>query len=413
LRVAVLGGGGVGVCAAMEISLHGHHVDIFEQDAKPVWRASRVNEGKIHQGILYAKDPSLRTARTMIRGALTFTACLSRWIHVGPESLKFSTPFIYAVHKGTMVDVDRLLSHFAACSTIFAEMQAASGLRYLGLEEGLDFRKLEAGEIERILDPQFTTDAILSNERSVDPRVIADRLRAAALAEPRITFVGNARVTNAEEGDGRYTVTFDQGGSQRAGPYDHVVNALWAGRLAIDRRFGIDPPHRWIHRHKFGTRVKVALREEDLPSVTVVLGPFGDIVNFGSNGFYLSWYPIGMVESSLDSEPPTHWHQITLQARNDIFDRSFAHWSTLCPKLKDIAFSREEVDATSGVIFAWGDSDISDANSKLHDRYEIGIHSNGRYHSVNTGKYTMVPYLGLKVAERVLGRETNEFGVSP
>ena len=40
----------------------------------------------------------------MIRGALTFTACLSRWIHVGPESLKLSTPFIYAVHKGTMVD---------------------------------------------------------------------------------------------------------------------------------------------------------------------------------------------------------------------------------------------------------------------------------------------------------------------
>jgi hypothetical protein len=27
------------------------------------------------------------------------------------------------------------------------------------------------------------------------------------------------------------------------------------------------------------------------------------------------------------------------------------------------------------------------------------------YHSVNTGKYTMVPYLGLRAAERVLGVE--------
>ena len=42
---------------------------------------------QIHQGILYAKDPSLRTARVMIRGALTFTACLARWIDVGPDSL--------------------------------------------------------------------------------------------------------------------------------------------------------------------------------------------------------------------------------------------------------------------------------------------------------------------------------------
>jgi hypothetical protein len=412
LRVAVLGGGGVGVCSAIEIAHHGHHVDIFEQDAKPVWRASRVNEGKIHQGILYAKDPSLRTARTLIRGALTFAACLSRWIDVGPESLKLSTPFVYAVHKGTMVDVDRLLSHFAACRTIFAEMQAASGLHYLGREERLEFRKLAAGEIETILDPHFISAAIMSNECSVDPRVIADRLRAAALAEPRITFIGNARVTNAEEVGGQYIVTFDQGGSQRAGPYDHVVNALWEGRLAIDRRFGIDPPHRWIHRHKFGNRVHVTLREEDLPSVTVVLGPFGDIVNFGSNGFYLSWYPIGMVASSLDSEPPTHWQQISMQARDDVFHRSLAHWSILCPKLKDIAFGREDVDATSGVIFAWGDSDIGDPDSELHKRYEIGIQSNGRYHSVNTGKYTMVPYLGLQVAERVLGRETSHFGLS-
>ena len=27
----------------------------------------------------------------------------------------------------------------------------------------------------------------------------------------------------------------------------------------------------------------------------------------------------------------------------------------------------------------------------------------GNYHTVNTGKYTMVPYLGYKVAERILG----------
>ena len=65
------------------------------------------------------------------------------------------------------------------------------------------------------------------------------------------------------------------------------------------------------------------------------------------------------------------------------------------------------------MIFAWGESDISDPHSKLHDRYQIGVHSVDRYHSVNTGKYTLVPYFGLKAAERVLGIESNDFGLPP
>ena len=93
--------------------------------------------------------------------------------------------------------------------------------------------------------------------------------------------------------------------------------------------------------------------------------------------------------------------------------RSLEHWSTLCPKLKDIRFGPDAIDATSGVIFAWGESDIGDPDSKLHDRYQIGVHTLDRYHSVNTGKYTLVPYLGLKAAERVLGLKTNDFGLPP
>ena len=361
----------------------------------------------------FCTTKTLRTARTMIRGALTFTACLSRWIDVGPNTVNFSTPFVYAVHKETMVDLDRLLSHFAACRTVFGEMQSASGLRYLGRDEPLDFRTLGAAEIEPILDPRFASAAIMSNEVSVDPHVIAERLRAAALAEPRITFIGNVLVTDVEPGAAGYDVSFSDGAARKSGPYDHVVNALWHGRLAIDARLGIAPPRRWIYRHKFGNRVRVALRADDLPSVTVVLGPFGDIVNFGPNGFYLSWYPIGMVATSFALEPPEEWQQLSASARNDIFDRSLAHWSMLCPKLKEINFDRDAIDASSGVIFAWGESDISDPDSKLHDRYQIGVHSVDRYHSVNTGKYTLVPYFGLKAAERVLGIESNDFGLPP
>jgi hypothetical protein len=50
-----------------------------------------------------------------------------------------------------------------------------------------------------------------------------------------------------------------------------------------------------------------------------------------------------------------------------------------------------------------GATGVDDHKSKLHERHEIGVHSVGRYHTVNTGKYTMTPYMGMRTAERILG----------
>ncbi len=88
----------------------------------------------------------------------------------------------------------------------------------------------------------------------------------------------------------------------------------------------------------------------------------------------------------------------------DIFRRSHAHWLRLCPALSAVDVAADRVDPAGGVIFSWGETDIDDHASELHDRHEIGIHSNGRYHTVNTGKFTMTPYFGLKLAERILER---------
>lgn len=409
MRVAVLGGGGVGACAALELAAAGHHVDVFEQDSQPIRRASRVNEGKIHQGVLYAKDPTFQTAEMMMYAALAFKSSLARWIDVSSDTLRLSTPFIYAVHKDSLVDADVMRAHVARCCKTFEELRAASGLNYLGTEAPADFHDLSEREAEAILDPSILSAAIMTSELSVDPRPIAERLSAALLSEPRITFVGDATVIEVKRrGAGAgFEIVLDRGGRQQAGPYDQVINASWESRLVFDRQLGIMPTQPWIHRHKFGNRVLIPLKADDLPSLTVVLGAFGDIVNFGDGGFYLSWYPIGMVATSLEPAPPADWSDIPDAKRRDVFERSFAHWRKLCPKLNDIAFPTEAVDATSGFIFAWGETDVDDPDSKLHDRYQVGVHSVDGYHSVNTGKYTMVPYLGFQAACRVLGIENS------
>ena len=94
--------------------LSGYGVDLYDENPVPVWRASRINEGKIHLGILFAKDESLRTARTMIEGALSFARTMNRWIDFD-SAVALSTPFYYVVHRDTMVGVERLRHHYAAC----------------------------------------------------------------------------------------------------------------------------------------------------------------------------------------------------------------------------------------------------------------------------------------------------------
>ena len=52
-----------------------------------------------------------------------------------------------------------------------------------------------------------------------------------------------------------------QGAIRSAGPdglerddYDHVVNALWDGRLAVDATLGIRPKRPWLYRFRYGVR---------------------------------------------------------------------------------------------------------------------------------------------------------------
>ena len=56
-----------------------------------------------------------------------------------------------------------------------------------------------------------------------------------------------------------------------------------------------------------------------------------------------------------------------------------------------------------GVIVAWGETDIDDPGSELHERHRIGVRSDRGHHSVDPGKLTMAPYFALECAERVTG----------
>jgi len=411
LKIAVLGGGFQGVCVALELAARGQEVDLYDENDSVITQAGVVNEGKIHLGITYANDPTLRSAELMIRGALHFMKNINRWVEMEEPSLNVSQPFYYGIHRDTMVTEDKIISYFHRVEAIYREMKRTLKLNYLGDESNVIFEKLND---EKTRD-KFFTNKILSAyktiERAVDVQKLAVILRTRIFASNKIIFIDQAQVRKAEKDQDRLKVYYRKDKHEYISTYDRVINTLWHNRLKIDASLSLAPNRDWLYRYKVGIRFKCIDNISYIPSVTLILGSFGDIVNYDGQKLYISWYPSGMVDSSKEIQPPD-WNgihapgkKLTVEQKTEIFDNSLEALSTIIPGLQKI--KRDQIidkDIRGGIIFSWGKTDIDDIDSELHKRYEIGVHSYRNYHSIDTGKYTMAPLFAVEVGNRILGQ---------
>jgi hypothetical protein len=64
----------------------------------------------------------------------------------------------------------------------------------------------------------------------------------------------------------------------------------------------------------------------------------------------------------------------------------------------------DTVRVTGGVILAAGHTDIDDPRSRLHTRSAVGVCSVDGYHSIDPGKYTLVPMFAIEAADRICGK---------
>jgi hypothetical protein len=184
--------------------------------------------------------------------------------------------------------------------------------------------------------------------------------------------------------------------------FDHVVNALWDGRFALNESLGYRANRPWLHRLKYGVSFRLPEDVRFPPSATVVLGPFGEVVTYGNGVIYLTWYPVCLQAISTDVTPPDWDTYPGEPLRSRILSETFRALSEIVPSLRDL--DPEEVpDAVvkGGAIVAWGKTDIYDPASELHRRFDIGVTTDGSFHSVDPGKLTMAPYFAEVCAERI------------
>ena len=404
MKVAVLGAGFQGVCVTLELAKRGVEVDLFDKNELPITQAGRINEGKIHLGFTYANDPTMRTAQMMIRGSLTFRNTLNRWIDFDKEMVRLSSPFLYAIHKDTLIPVDQIRAYFQQVQSLILNTERREGSDYIGSPLDFVFDELESAEVAQLFDRGSVTAAFTTIERSVDTGSIAERLRDAVAESANIRFLPRSLVKSVSFKDPDISVEISQEDEVFSKGYEHVVNALWDGRLAIDTSIGLPPKRRWLYRFKFGVRLNAVDWPQNVPSTTIVLGPFGDIVRFPNGDMYLSWYPVCLGGLSSDLSPPD-WPMEPDEPRSRVlFEQTLGALASICPALGQLEHTDiRDVKVRGGVIFAWGSSDIDDTSSALHSRFDIGLVSKAGYHSINTGKYTVAPMFALEVADRICG----------
>ena len=386
-RVAVVGGGVLGVTTALLLAEGGTAVTLFER-REVLWSgATAANEGKVHLGPVYALGTE-RTWSVMIEAALAFGGLLERAVGTPIDwpSLTSDT-FAYIVMPTSLAPAEELQRRYAAINRQFRSSVERCGGNYLGRP------------IVDVIDEQLMVDAVTglptfcSRERSVDPSrlgaLLVDAVERHALIDVRV----GTRVRSAAPAEDGVILTVGESGVESL-RFDAMVNCAWEGRSGLMVDAVASGPT------QFNYRVKVAATLQSphpVPSVTLVHGPFGDVVDYGDR-LYASWYPVGRVAHEAGMAPSAE-----LLAMVDS-DDLHANAEQQVAALKGIGVLPESaacVDAVAGVIIGDGALDIDDPRSELHHREHFTVIRDGRIITPLNYKFSTAPLAAARAADLV------------
>lgn len=392
----VIGGGVQGCTIALKLNSQGYNVNIVDRNGDLFMGASLNQEGKVHTGMIYALDDTMKTAHKIIEDAVLFAPYIEELVgkEINWHSLS-SPPFHYLVHHESLISADALRCRYTEYEEIFTRRLRDSSNHYLGERSMAYFRKVELPEP---INSELFSACFLSCERAVDPKSIGNILVAAIRSRPNIRVFLNHEVHGIKRTINGFDLCCRTPEEQNCMvSSDIVINSSWDQKRYLDSMLGISYIDPWSLRYKIGFILEKQ-RMSKLPTFVIVQGPFGDFVEFPNQDYtYFSWYPSCRIGVTNKIQVPENWKD--LQNRQfdgipmkDIKDQSLSALRMIMPEL---TFKISGIKG--GTIVAYGEKEIDQIGSKLHKRSEVAVTEHDGYFSINSSKFTSAPNNAFKL----------------
>ena len=405
-KIIIIGAGIQGISVALALAKRGVDSTIIESHANPMRGASYGNEGKIHLGLVYALDHSGDTGLEMLKGAHSFSPLLDSWCGKLPWHKWTSKGFRYAMMPSSLAEPSALKKYYEKLRLSLPHAIDNLPVRpsYFGKE--VDWMWKEA--TDSLGSPSINghhIPCIDTEEIAIDVRLFSAKLTSIIQQHPDISLRCHTRVINVDPFENGYKLHIESSGEKSTINADVVINCTWENRIKIDQLASVeikDTPLSYRIKH----RVVVKPREmiNNLKPVTMVQGPFGDVVPYKDGSIYLSWYP--ECRTYFEQLPPPHELSDT-KSLNAIASRTLEQMSAMYSDL----VGAKIISCSPGIIVAEGTRDVDDPKSELHRRATSGVHGGNGWWSVDTGKLTLAPLHGDTTARLVL--EELGIGIAP
>lgn len=404
----VLGAGIQGVSAALALRAHGYKVTLIDRMPDLMLRTSLRNEGKIHLGFVYANDATFQTASLLLRAATQFAPLFDSWLGTRIDWHAFtSTPFTYLVMRDSMLAPERIYAHYAQLQECFEEIAATAGTaNYLGRElRGTRLWQSAPRDAYKWFSTHRVAECIETAELALDREKFRALLKRRLAAFPEIRVRYGRTIETIERLPNGFRVSgVDSSGAMWSETSEIVVNCLWDGRLALDAQMGLEPRRPFVMRLKYRVLGELIPSLQYLPSLTMVLGRYGDIVQYPNSPTYFSWYPTCLRGWSSTLTPPSEWDAVCAgnppaEIAASVARETFEAFEQIIPGVGE---SRAH-GVDGGIIYSWGETDIDDFESMLHRRDEIGVSAHDGYFSIDTGKFTCAPLFAQQIVEQLTG----------
>ena len=394
-RVAILGGGIQGCLMALMFRKNGYDVTIYDKSDDIMNRASAVGEGKIHLGLVYNKDQTMKTGEHMLHSALRFSSYIDYLVGnpIDWTSLK-SDRFNYMIPYSSLVTPTEFEEFAAKLEDKYEDILSEDpALSYLGLRPPkLIERKpnLHPGVNASFIQAQY-----ISAEYAISTRKLKSIIKR-ALVDQSIKVVFGRKVVEVtrntkDKSRGKMRVVTDVSNHD----FDVVVNCMWEGRSTIDKKMGVEFSSGGNYRFKVSIKFPFMEEFASLPSVTLVNGEYGDFVQYSrEDGMYFSYYPVARLGMSTNDTEMMKWDRLAdgifpdemkeyqLEAHQQAFRMYFPAY--------DIPFKCPRV--SGGYILGNGATDILDESTMLHERSDFPFVIDDNYITVSTQKFTSSPY---------------------